>query len=143
MNSISLIFLLVVFTSALCPNSAPPPEQTRTPVEVWCGGDDGLTTGVCQAVVEAFNSSPDFELSSGDMPGSLVVTIPTNVDWKEIGKRTRVMYKVEFTSTDDRKLATRKGTCWEGEFGTCANQVIKYARTELSRLQSDNFWRQT
>jgi hypothetical protein len=55
-------------------------------------------------VVEAFNSSPDFELSSGDRPGSLVVTIPTNVDWKEIGKRTRVMYKVEFTSTENSLL---------------------------------------
>ena len=136
MNSINLIFLLVVFTSPVCPNPVPPPEQTRTLVEVWCGGDDGLTTGVCHAVEEAFKSTPDFELSSGNKPGTMVVTIPSNVDWKQIGKRNRVFYTVEFTSTDDRKLATRKGTCWEGEFGNCANQIIKQARTTLRRLHT-------
>ena len=107
---------------------AAPLKPPQTPVEVWCGGDDGLTQGVCYALESAFESSADFVLSDGKPPGMLVVTIPTNVDWKKSGNRTKVLYTVEITSADDKKLRTRKGKCWNDDFARCANQIVKQAR---------------
>lgn len=87
-----------------------------------------LTRGVCYALESAFESAADFVPSYGKKAGTLVVTIPTMVDWKESGKRTQVFYTVEFTSADDKKLRTRKGKCWNDDFARCANQIVKQAR---------------
>jgi hypothetical protein len=63
------------------------------PVEVWRGGDDGLTLTLADAFENAFTASPYFILSSGRKKGTLVVRIPTHVGWRQIGKRTRVLTK--------------------------------------------------
>jgi hypothetical protein len=97
-----LVCLISVF------QTSSPIKQSQTLVEVWCGGDDNLTQGVCRALDREFASSPDFVVSSDEKPGTLIVSIPANVDWKEKGKRTRVFYKVEFKSTNGRKLGTKK-----------------------------------
>src|SRR6476620_9522771 len=101
-------------------------KQTRTFVEIWCGGDDNLTQGVCRALESEFASSRDFVVladeSGHERQVKLIVTIPTNFDWKERGLRTRVFYTVEFKSSTDRKLGRKKGACWENEFRTCASQ---------------------
>ena len=73
-------------------------------VEVWHVGDDSLSQGLFLTVENTFKRSQDFALSSGRKPGTLVVTIPTNVDWRQVGKRTRVLYAVEFSSTEGRNL---------------------------------------
>ena len=44
-------------------------------VQVWCGGDDGLTLRLRDAVENAFKASSAFALSSGKRPGTLIVTI--------------------------------------------------------------------
>lgn len=97
-----------------------------------------LTRGVCYALESAFESTSDFALSDGNPPGILVVTIPTNVDWKENGKRTRVFYTVEFTTADDKKLRTRKGKCWNDNFARCANQILKQARIEARKVHTEH-----
>jgi len=38
-------------------------EQRKTPVELWCVGDDVFTKGMCQAFFAAFESSPDFKFA--------------------------------------------------------------------------------
>jgi hypothetical protein len=98
-------------------------------------GDDGLTQKLTKATKDAFRFSPDFTRSYGMKPGTLVVYIPTNVDWKDIGKRTKVFYTVEFKSTDDRIISTIKGSCWDGEYAECANQILRGARLAARKLQ--------
>ena|ERR1044071_4563435 len=135
---IDLIVLMLVCLIPGFKETNSPVKQSQTVVEVWCGGDDNLTQGVCHAVDSEFTSSPDFIVSNGEKPGVLIITIPTNVDWKQRGKKTRVFYKVEFTSNNDEKLGAKKGECWENDFKTCASQVIRHARIAARKLTTDH-----
>ena len=113
-------------------------KQSKTFVELWCGGDDDLTRRVCHALESGFASSPDFVLladeNSHDKHVRLIVTIPTNVDWQERGTRTRVLYTVKFKSNTGRKLGTKSGACWENELNTCASQILKQAKIASRKL---------
>jgi hypothetical protein len=135
MNLVMSVMIAVSFLPIYQKETAPL-QPTQTTVEVWCGGDDALTQGVCYALESAFESTADFVLSNGKRAGTLVVTIPTNVDWKESGKRTRVFYTVEFTTADDKKLRTRKGKCWNDDFARCANQIVKQARIAVRKVHT-------
>jgi hypothetical protein len=117
-----------------CASSAAPAKPT--PVEVWCGGDDGLTSRLRDAVEGAFKSSPDFTLSWGKKSGTLVVTIPTNVAWEQVGKRTRVLYNVGCTSAEDQKLGSSTGKCWDDDLSNCATQILKDAKTVARKIQT-------
>jgi hypothetical protein len=129
---LNLILLILVCVIPVFQKNAPV-KQSQTIVEVWCGGDDNLTQGLCRAVDSGFASSTEFIFSS-EAETELNVTILTNVDWKQRGNRTRVFYKVEFTTIKDKKLGTKKGECWEDEFKTCASQVIRHARSVVRKL---------
>lgn len=105
-------------------------------VEVWCGGDDNLTQGVCRNVYNEFASTSDFVITDENNTGALIVSIPTNVHWKERGKRIRVFYAVEFLSNNKKKLSKKKGECWEDDLKTCASQVLKQARFAARQVKS-------
>jgi hypothetical protein len=105
-----------------------------TPVEVWRVGDDGLTMKFSDAVETEFKASPAFVLSSGKKPGTLIVTIPTNVAWKRIGKRTQIRYAIEFKSINEKKLGSNAGICWENSLQNCAAQVVRAAVSAANRL---------
>ncbi|MDQ1637587.1 MAG: hypothetical protein QOF62_926 [Pyrinomonadaceae bacterium] len=107
--------MIVVSFLAIYQKEAAPLKPIRTPVEVWCGGDDMLTRGVCYATENAFESAADFVPSYGKKAGTFVVTIPTHVKWKERGDRTKVSYTVEFTSIDDNRVGSHKGSCWDDD----------------------------
>lgn len=103
-----LVGLAIIGTCALYAAPAKPTE-----VEVWTGSDDGLTQRLRDAVESKFQSSSDFVPSRGKKPGTLIVTIPTHVEWTQNGERTHVRYKVEFSSSDGvaiGKSAVRVGT---------------------------------
>jgi len=104
-------------------------------VEVWCGSDDGLTLRLRDTLEGAFKSSPDFALSNGGKPGTLVVTIPTNVRWKQIGKQTQVYYAVKFSSADNRKIGTSTGSCWDGDLQKCAARIVRNARAAVRKTR--------
>lgn len=109
--------------------SAPP-----TLIEVWRGGDDALTQQLADALESAFRASPNFSLSSGKKPGTLVITVP-HAGWKEIGQRLQVSYAVEFTSTDDRKLGRSAGWCWEDALKTCAAHIVNDSKTAARKAR--------
>jgi len=111
-----------------------PTKQTPKLVEVWCSGDDGLTVRLRDAIENAFESSSDFRLSNGKKPGTLVVTIPTNVDWKKVGRRTRVLYNVEFASVDNQKVGTSRGACWDNRLANCASRILNDAKTAARKI---------
>jgi|SRR5580700_747879 hypothetical protein len=123
---------LVLATCAAAADGVKP-----TLVEVWCVGDDGLTLGLRDALENAFKSSSDFQLSSGKKPGTLVVTIPTNVVWKQAkqaDKRTKVLYRVEFASADDKTISKSTGSCWDDALTKCAAQIVKDARIVVRKF---------
>ncbi|MBZ5552407.1 MAG: hypothetical protein LAO21_06780 [Acidobacteriia bacterium] len=106
----------------------------QTLVEVWSGGDDGLTLRLKDTLEKAFKSSSAFALSSGKKPGTLIVTIPTHVGWKQKGKRTQVLYTVEFTSVDNQPLGTSTGSCWDDALTKCAARVVKDAKIAARKM---------
>jgi len=103
-------------------------------VELWCVGDDLFSQGMCKAFFSAFESTSDFDLQEENKPGNLIVTIPENVGWKKVKKRTRITYVVEFSTADERVFMTRKGWCWHKEYSKCAGQILKEAKVAARRL---------
>jgi len=132
-NILAVILVCVVPTF----QTSGPVKQSQTLVEVWCGGDDNLTQGVCRALDSEIAATPDFIVSSGERPGTLIVSIPINVDWKEREKKTKVFYTVEFKSTNGKKLGRKKGACWENDFRTCATQIVRHAKIAARKLTSE------
>ena len=129
---LSAILAVALFVAlAMKATSAKP---TPTPVEVWCVGDDGLTIKLRDALEDAFKSSSVFRLSSGKKPGTLVVTIPSNVAWNRAGKRTRVSYKAEFTLIDNSSLGGSAGSCWDDTLTKCATQIVRDAKVAARRV---------
>jgi hypothetical protein len=90
--------------------SDPPVTWIRlrgTLVEVWLGGDDGLTQRLGGAIERAFDKSRDFTPSSGKRPGTLIVKVPKNVDWTEFGNRTQVRFTIDFETADAVTIGRR------------------------------------
>ena len=124
----SLDLLAAILGSALAANGASEASPaTRTPVEVWRGGDDGLTLQFAAALETAFRASTGFSTSSGKQPGTLIVTIPSALAWKEVGGRVRVSFKVTYSDVASRPLGTAKAKCWEDDLEKCAANVVKRA----------------
>ena len=133
MRMIVTTMVLAGVLAASCAGT-PPHASNPTPVEIWRSGDDGLTVRFEEAVDAAFEASPLFSKSSGKQTGTLIVTIPSNVDWEPIGERVRVSFKVAFTDTAGRNLGTNAGSCWEDELSTCANEVVGRAEDAARSL---------
>jgi hypothetical protein len=104
------------------------------PVEFWHTGDDGLSQKLAYQVERAFERSPDFTLSSERGPDTLVVRIPTNVEWNKVGNRTQVLYSVEFGSADNKTISTSTGSCWDDRVAKCAAQIVKAARIAARKI---------
>jgi len=101
------------------------------PVAVLCNGDDGLTARLCDEAKRVFSKSPDFTLEVAHKPRILIVRIPTNVQWKKIGGRIKVLYRLEFSLKDNHDLRGNGGSCWEDTLKVCAAQIISEARSTI------------
>jgi hypothetical protein len=130
MQLITLLALLILGLQAGYSQTVDLPAKP-VPVAVLCNGDDGLTARLCEQVKKAFGKSPDFTPEVAHRPHSLIVRIPTNVDWKEDGKRTKAIYSVELAIKDGRNLRTIKGSCWEANLGVCAAKILTDTRSTL------------
>jgi len=114
----------------------PPATEIRpgsVPVQVWRVGDDGLTTKLRDALETAISNSRKFALSTGKQPGTLIVTIPDHVGWKESGDRTQIRYKVEFKTSDDVNIGQSQGACWEEETEKCADHILRDAKRVVGK----------
>jgi hypothetical protein len=99
--------------------------EAKTPVEVWTGGDDGLTQRLADAIEAKLQTSSRFALTSaGTVPNALKIIIPTHVGWREVAGKTRVSYQLGL-ERDGRRISARGGECWETELELCAQQVVR------------------
>lgn len=105
----------------------------QKPVEVWSGGDDGLTVRLRDALEDKIRHSSYFSLSSGKKPGTLIVTIPTNVEWQKTGKRMNVSYSVELSMVGHEEVRKMKGSCRADAISKCAAEIANWARLEVSK----------
>jgi hypothetical protein len=109
-------------------------QPTPQPVAVWCGGDDGLTSKLRDATEQAFKATRDLPLGTKDRHAVYKVLIPTNVDWKQVGSRTKVLYTIKLLTIDQKEVGSFKGSCWESSIGTCADQIVNRTRDLLSKM---------
>ncbi len=127
------IIAMTLLALAACATASPSAHTTL--VEVWRGGDDGLTSRFADAIEEAFQRAPEFSLSSGKVPGTLVVTIPTSLGWTQVGERTEVTYVVEFSRVPNETLRSSRGSCLENRLQDCVAQVLEEARAVTLTLR--------
>jgi hypothetical protein len=137
MSSLWIRWSVIIAVAVLVQPAAQAASTKPTLVEVWSGGDDSLTTGLRNVLEDAFKLSSNFVLSSGKKPGTLIVTIPTHVEWKRAGKRTKVFYTVEFTSVDNQPLGVSKGSCWDDVMTKCANKIVRDATAVAHKVHQD------
>ena len=98
-------------------------------IKMLIRGDDGLTQKFSVALEKALISSPDFAWDSDERTvGTLVVRIPNHVAWREKLGRTRIIYRVEFRTKDDRLIFETQGCCWESSVNKCAKEVLQDAK---------------
>ena len=136
MQSLSLWLRLIVIAAGFSTVTSYAIQGAAKPilVDVRSGGDDGLTLRLRDALENKFRSSRDFSLNVNNSPATLVITIPTHVRWKQAGKRTRVLYTVEFASYEKQALGIRKGSCWDDRLEQCATQVVRDAQVIVSKI---------
>jgi hypothetical protein len=137
LTSIGKLFLAVIALNSVAQMCVANDDSTlRTLVEVRRNGDDGLTNRLGDALEEAFRRSPDFTLSFKENQDTLIVTIPKNVDWKLVGERTKLLSKVEFSSSEnDQILGISTVTCWDDMLTKCANKAVKDAKGAARKIR--------
>jgi hypothetical protein len=126
--------VLLFSSAALLACSQSPTSNTSIPIEVWRGGDDGFTSRFADALELAFGKDRGFALSSGKQQGTLIVTIPTNVEWTTVAGHTEVVFLVEFTTVTNESLGNSRGKCSADRLEVCAALVIKDANTARAAL---------
>jgi hypothetical protein len=129
-NTLLALFGLVLMANVVMFGGTANP----TPVEVWTGGDDGLTQRLRDEIENKFKSSSEFVLSNGNKAGTLIVTIPTHVAWTTAGTRTHLRYSVQFSSSDGTVLKKSSGSCWDDHLKECAAQTYREAQKTAHKL---------
>ena len=117
-------------------STVPAPSVARSnaavPVEVFTGGDDGLTQRLADAIRSEFGRSARFTLALAPTSDLLRVTIPTNVGWKGVRGKTRVTYQLRLERAG-RTVAESGGVCSEQDLRVCAKKVLEAATSAVSR----------
>ena len=132
MRTMAAVMMLVACGGCSTVSAPTAARPTAIPVEVWTGGDDGLTQRLADAVRNEFRQSALFTLAPASTQNALRVSLPTHVGWNEVGGRTRVTYRVMF-ETAKRRMGERSGACWDDELRECARMVVEQATDAVSR----------
>jgi hypothetical protein len=127
---------LRVQTAAFRGSVTGPVPTARIPFQFWTTGDDGLSQRFTASLYRALQSSPVLTPSSGKLPGTFIVQIPTNVDWKKRFGRTMVLYRVNFRSEGGQDLGTSAGSCSSSDraLAKCATEIVRHAETAARKL---------
>ena len=122
--------ILAIACSAIGADSA-----KQTLVEFWHVRDDVLSERLADQVESAFQRSPDFTMSSGKKPGTLVVRVPTNIDWRRRRAALGCTTQVNFTLIDNQRIGSSQGSCWETALAECAAQIVRRASIAARKIR--------
>jgi hypothetical protein len=147
MKQISLAFIgLIAVAITLIPSADAEKNgiNDRRLVEYWRTGDDNLSAQLEKEVVSALKHSPDFILSGGQKPGTLIIDVPHNVLIKPVGKRLKAFYTVRFSLVDGpdydlfnhSTLSAIEGSCWKDDIKTCAAQILGAAKRAAKKIKN-------
>ena len=132
MKRLSVTSVAILLSACVTQGGGSESTASATPVEVWVGGDDGLTIRLADAVEQAFKSSPSFTyVERGSVPDALSVGLPGHVTWFKVNGRVRVKYRLELEHRG-QKVAGAEGGCWESELKRCALEIVR--TTEKARF---------
>lgn len=134
-RSLQIFFMILLLWSAMFPIAGRAEDSGKRksfPVELWVGGDDGLTQRLASALREAIVASPEFVEADDMSKRPLRLEIPTNVSWHSVGDKTSVDYAVVFTDSDSKYLGGSFNGCWESEIPKCASKIISDLRLALA-----------
>ena len=130
-----LIGILMLATTSVATAQTAQKAAKQTLVEFWHVGDDMLSQRLTVETERAFGQSTDFKPSSGKRPGTLIVTVPHNVRFDQVGNRRKALFTVEFTSVAGRKLGERSGSCWADDMAKCAAFIVKEAKSAAAKMR--------
>lgn len=129
-------FILTVFAtvSACAAGAAPTAASSNNPipVKIVTGADDGYTQRLSDAVRGKFEKSAAFTLAPASATNALIVTIPTHVEWQDVGRKRRISYKLRLERAG-HLLEETAGTCWENELHVCAESIVDAAGGAVKR----------
>ena len=63
------------------------------------------------------------------MANTLVVEVPTNLDFDLIGTRYRVRFRLEFAAPSGQMIGKSKGSCWDDELDVCIKRAVAQTKT--------------
>lgn len=107
------------------------PALAATPVEVWKGGDDGLTNRAFAALEKAFDDAPDFTRALvGD--STVKVAITNNLAWRTSGDVVHVTAPYQISRTLTTPLVG-EATCTEATLPVCAEKILRATRKYLKK----------
>jgi hypothetical protein len=120
-------FLLACALLLMVPPATAADERGRGLVEIGAAPEDAATTRLRSAVIDAVKTSESLELSTGQKPGTLMISFPRPVEARAHMGRTEYLYRVEFRGVNGRLFERGFGHCWSDEIATCVFNVVRLA----------------
>jgi hypothetical protein len=114
------------------------PAGNGVTVELWRGGDDGATILFTEGLEASLRAS-GFAIAVGNEPrtdNTLVVTVPTHLRGKTVGKRTKTTWVLEFAGPTGRSLGRRTGSCWRDALSVCTRDAARETVAAAKRLRA-------
>ena len=99
-------------------------------VQVYSGGDDGLSNHLVEALNKKIATSALTSVESAES-AVLHIFFVSNARWEEVGPDIKVMYTVRFVGPVHARRSMISGSCMEKNMEVCADQIIKAARASL------------
>ena len=124
------IVAVLAFAAAMSAQAAPEPVH----VQIWTGGDDGLTQRLRDALETGIRKSGVFQLvnSEGMKADDFVILIPGHVAWEKTATGTVVTAKAQF-SRADHPIDEVSVTCREETLRACAAQIVGSAKKAAAK----------
>lgn len=102
-------------------------EKDLRLVEITASPEDEATARVKNGLVEALTASRELTLSTGQKPGTLMISFPKPVEVRAHMGRTEYLYRVEFRAVNGRLFEGGTGSCWSDEIARCVFNVVRTA----------------
>ncbi len=117
---------LLVFLLLSAPAGAAEMGDRRL-VEIGAGFADAPTLRLTAAITEALERSEELKPSTGQKPGTLMISFTNPVEAREHMGRTEYLYRVELRGVNGRLFERGTGNCWSDEIARCVFTVVRLA----------------